>query len=275
MGRGAVLVARMRSVKPEFWADPSLARLSRDARLLYISLWNFADEHSRMFGDPRFVKGHAFPYDDDLTVARIAELLAELSAAGKVQPYWVSGEAYLFLPRLDKHQRLESEKVPSRLPGPDESTPEPEPPAAESVPRTNEPARRTGELSLKHVAGGREHDSTTSGADAPRADTTQTIIGEWLERCRKRPPANVIGQTSKAVKQMLEEGIDPDDVRRGMALWSSKGLHPSALASSVNEVMNGGGSTSRASPTSATAKANGWMTIGRDQQQLKAIGGGP
>jgi hypothetical protein len=271
-------VARMRSVKPEFWADPSLARMSRDSRLLYIALWNFADEHGRMFGDPRFVKGHAFPYDDDLSVTRITVLLAELTSAGKVQPYKVAGEAYLFLPKLAKHQRLEAEKVPSRLPGPDESAPEPEPPAVQSVPRTDEPAPRASELSLKHVAGGmgqvaggREHDSTTSGADAPRTDTAQAIVGEWLDHCRKRPPANVIGQTSKAVKQMLEEGIAADDVRRGMSTWRNKGLHPSALASCVNEAMNASPVATGSIRRSATDKATEWYTMPLPAER-KAIG---
>jgi hypothetical protein len=38
---------------------------------------------------------------------------------------------------------------------------------------------------------------------------------------------------------MLAEGIDPDDIRRGMSAWMAKGLHPSTLPSVVNEVMNG------------------------------------
>ena len=38
-------MARIRSIKPEFWDDRKLAkRASRDARLLYIALWNLADE---------------------------------------------------------------------------------------------------------------------------------------------------------------------------------------------------------------------------------------
>lgn len=38
---------------------------------------------------------------------------------------------------------------------------------------------------------------------------------------------------------MLEEGIDPDDVRSGLLEWARKGkLHPSTLPSVVNEVMN-------------------------------------
>lgn len=69
-------------------------------------------------------------------------------------------------------------------------------------------------------------------------DTAHAIVAEWMERVPKRPPANVIGQTAKHIRAMLAEGIDADDVRRGMAIWVSKGLHPSALPSAVNEAMN-------------------------------------
>jgi hypothetical protein len=80
----------------------------------------------------------------------------------------------------------------------------------------------------------------TAGAAAPPPDpaTAQTLVGEWIDSRRKRPPGPVIGQTSKVIKAMLEEGIDPDDIRAGIRTWADKGLHPSALPSVVNEVMN-------------------------------------
>lgn len=78
------------------------------------------------------------------------------------------------------------------------------------------------------------------------APTAQTIVGEWMDYVAKRPPSAVIGQTSKHIAAMLAEDIDPDDVRRGVRAWSDKGLHPSALPSVVNEVMNSrGGSGTR------------------------------
>lgn len=73
---------------------------------------------------------------------------------------------------------------------------------------------------------------------APEAVSAQTIVSEWLDRVAKRPPGSVIGQTSKTVKQLLDDGIDPDDIRAGMARWMAKGLHPATLPSVVNEVMN-------------------------------------
>ncbi|MFD6113646.1 hypothetical protein ACFWG0_26535 [Streptomyces yangpuensis] len=72
----------------------------------------------------------------------------------------------------------------------------------------------------------------------PTAVSPQTIVGEWLQRVNKRPPSNVIGQASKQIKNLLAEGIDPDDIRKGLARWMAKGSAPSAIPSFVNEAMN-------------------------------------
>jgi hypothetical protein len=83
-----------------------------------------------------------------------------------------------------------------------------------------------------------EKTPTPTESGEAEAITARTLVGEWIDLCRKRPPAAVIGHTSKAIKTMLDEGIDPDDIRTGIQQWSAKGLHPSALPSVVNEFMN-------------------------------------
>jgi hypothetical protein len=70
--------------------------------------------------------------------------------------------------------------------------------------------------------------------------TAQTILGEYIDRCRVRPPAQVLGQLGKLLGHLLDEGYAPDDVRRGMAHWATRSLHPATLPSVVNEVLNGG-----------------------------------
>lgn len=83
----------------------------------------------------------------------------------------------------------------------------------------------------------------TGGADEvdePAGVSAQTIVAEWLERVSKRPPESVIGQVAKQIRTLLDERLDPDDIRRGMSRWMTKGLHPSTLPAVVNEVMNAG-----------------------------------
>jgi hypothetical protein len=143
-------MARIRSIKPEFWGDRKLAAsVSRDGRLLYVALWNQADEWGRVQGDARWIKGHCLPYDDDLNLQAIDRLVDELADAGRVEKYQHEDDPYLFLPKLAEHQRLEPAKVPSRLPAPPVTT----------------------DLSV-------ETDSSGSRADlsAPRADESGTNV---------------------------------------------------------------------------------------------------
>lgn len=158
-------MARIRSVKPELWTDRKLARLSRDARLLYIALWNQSDEHSRLQGDSRYVKGHCLPYDDDLTLRDVERLVDELAEAGRVIRYDHDGDPYLYLPRLAKHQRLDP-RVVSRLPEPPQAQDDDSEPDADesgshtdkSGSHTDESARDTGSsggFDAKQVAGSR------------------------------------------------------------------------------------------------------------------------
>lgn len=148
-------MARIRSVKPEYWTDEEIGELPRDARLLYIGLWNLADEHARLRGDARYIKGQLLPYDDDLDAKAVDDLLAILASADKVRRYESSGRSYLWLPALAKHQRLEPDKVPSRLPDPADSEPA-KPRADESAPDANESAPDAEDHALLYVAGSRE-----------------------------------------------------------------------------------------------------------------------
>ncbi|MFB6805417.1 hypothetical protein [Streptomyces sp. NPDC056387] len=103
----------------------------------------------------------------------------------------------------------------------------------------------------------------------PAAVSTQTIVGEWLDRCAKRPPSQTVGQTSKQIKKLVEDGIDPDDIRRGLAKWMAKGSAPSAIPSFVNEAMNAAPSASGnvvhlqtgQTLTGTDAKVAGWAAL--------------
>ncbi|MFC8009106.1 hypothetical protein [Streptomyces cinereoruber] len=112
------------------------------------------------------------------------------------------------------------------------------------------------------------------GAEAETV-SAQTIVGEWLSRVNKRPPSNVIGQTSKQIKKLIDEGIDPDDIRAGLSRWMHKGSAPSAIPSFVNEAMNAtpqsSGNVFRLptgqSLTGTDAKVAGWLALAEQLRQ--------
>jgi hypothetical protein len=230
-------MARIRSVKPEFWTDRKLARLTRDARLLYISMWNQSDEHGRLHGDARYVKGHCLPYDDDLGLDDIDALLNELQAFGRVLRYEVEGDPYLFLPHLARHQRLEAHKQESRLPPPpshparvstsprdSEDSPEK---SAQSPDNLAEPANEAGEIVAQQVAGSRWQVAGSRGAASPAADpAAATLEGtKILAAYSKRHgalPRQVQRRLGEQIDSLLADGITPPQVCQALDAWTAK-----------------------------------------------------
>lgn len=117
---------RIRSIKPDFYSDPDLGRLSLEARYLYQSLWVFADDHGRLAGDSRLIKSQTFPFDDKISAKKVKSLLDELEGAGKVMRYEHDGIAYVYLPNFNKHQKIDRPQAakfpePPRIDGESES----------------------------------------------------------------------------------------------------------------------------------------------------------
>jgi hypothetical protein len=79
--------------------------------------------------------------------------------------------------------------------------------------------------------------------------TPATLIAEWIDHCGARPPSRVVGQIAKEVGQMLGDGIPYDLVRRGLASWQGKGLHPSTLASEVHAIRTTNGKSRKQAET--------------------------
>lgn len=75
----------------------------------------------------------------------------------------------------------------------------------------------------------------TAAPSSANPATAQTLIGEWVDSLDVRPPSRVIGQLSREVKQLLDDGQPVDDVRHAVAAWQAKGLNPSTLASVLHE----------------------------------------
>lgn len=115
-------MARIRTIKPELWSDEKFVELSPWARLLFVGLWNFADDEGRMEYSDKRLKMQIFPGDQ----VQVSRLVEELKRIRIVQLYSVDGRSYLALPNFKKHQRV-NRPNPSRLPAPDDSLSSQEP----------------------------------------------------------------------------------------------------------------------------------------------------
>jgi hypothetical protein len=85
-------LARIRTVKPEFWTSEQVMNLKRDTRLMFIGLWNFCDDAGRHSAEPRRIKAQVFPGDDDISSETIRGMLQELSTNDLIALYEVSGK---------------------------------------------------------------------------------------------------------------------------------------------------------------------------------------
>lgn len=112
-------MARIRTIKPEFWTDDLMGALSREARLLFIGSWNLADDEGLLRWTAPYLKGAVFPFDDDIDVATVTAYMAELTGAGIVFAYrgGRSQQALAYIVNFQRHQKI-NRPSPSKLPAP-------------------------------------------------------------------------------------------------------------------------------------------------------------
>jgi hypothetical protein len=112
-------MARIRTIKPEFQQSESMGRVSRDARLLFIQLWTYADDKGRARAASRMLSSLLFPFDDDAPDL-IEGWLEELERENCIVRYTVDGAKYLQVINWEKHQKIDK-PGPSKLPIPPEN----------------------------------------------------------------------------------------------------------------------------------------------------------
>lgn len=99
-------MARNRMIRPEFWEDDKIGECSPTARLLFIAMWNFADDEGYLEYRPKWLKAKCFPYDNIMIEPLIQELLDKERIEIHGNIIWIKN----FL----KHQKIEKPK-PSDL----------------------------------------------------------------------------------------------------------------------------------------------------------------
>lgn len=112
-------MARIRTVKPEFWTSEQIMECSPNARLLFIGLWNFCDDAGIHIASPKTLKAEIFP-SDDISVSDVERLVDELIVQGLLDEYEVAGRHYWAVTGWH-HQRIDQPTY--KHPRPDGSVP--------------------------------------------------------------------------------------------------------------------------------------------------------
>ena len=114
-------MARIRSIKPEFWEDEKVGDLSAMARLLFVGTWNLADDEGLLRWTEDYITASLFMYDG-LTVKRTRALMDEVVDANLVFPYLANRQRLGYVVRFREHQRI-NRPQPGKMPAPSLTAP--------------------------------------------------------------------------------------------------------------------------------------------------------
>lgn len=105
-------MARIRTIKPEFFTSEDIVSLTPLARVFYIALWCEADRAGRLDWKPGTLKMRYLPGDN----CDINTLAQELIDAGLIALYEVDGKRYAEIPTFTTHQVINNRESESTRP---------------------------------------------------------------------------------------------------------------------------------------------------------------
>lgn len=98
-------MARIRTIKPEFWTDSLIVQLDTFTRLLFIGLWTAADDHGAIRDELDRIAMEIMPREDPDNVKHSIDLLI---ACGRITRMLNDdGSSYLIIDKWAEHQRVD------------------------------------------------------------------------------------------------------------------------------------------------------------------------
>jgi hypothetical protein len=105
---------RIRTLKPEFWADEKLAPLDPVDRLVFLGLISLADDAGRLLDNARVIDAQLFP---DTPQYSVLESLRRLSGIGRIRRGWTSsGQRIIEIANWRKHQKISHPNLKAAFP---------------------------------------------------------------------------------------------------------------------------------------------------------------
>lgn len=100
-------MARIRTIKPEFWTSEQVMEITPLARLAFIAMWNFSDDHGVHPASYKTLRAEAFAGDDNITADTVAGLVAEMQRERLVAEFEVDGKRYWHVTGWARHQKID------------------------------------------------------------------------------------------------------------------------------------------------------------------------
>lgn len=102
-------MARIRTIKPEFWRNEQLAGVSAEACLLAVGLLNHCDDEGYFNANPKLVEADVFPLRE--LSSKTTVLIQELVSIGYINVFSGSdGKTYGHIVSFERHQVINKKK---------------------------------------------------------------------------------------------------------------------------------------------------------------------
>ena len=192
-------MARIRSVKPEYWTDSKIVQLSPFARLLFIGMWNFADDCGHVEAEPLRLKLQILPNDD----VDGPGLLSELEGRGLIRRLTGCYE----IPNFERHQKIDKRAACRFSDNATTPADNPQsPPESLRVPTIPGPGREGSGLEGKGIK--------TPSSPAPQDDPDEGFENFWKaypkrngKKIGKAKAANIWKRMSNAKRQKAHAAV--------------------------------------------------------------------
>lgn len=210
-------MARIRSLKPEFFTSADVVACSPLARLLFIATWCEADREGRLYWKPDTLKLRYLPADK----CDVDKLADELEARGMLVRYDVNGIRYASVTGFTRHQIINNRERESVIP----ESPELPPIPPLKATTTTEGKGREGK-ERERLPFTRPHASNTSIQALPKwidADTWDEYK-QMRKLIRKPMTARAEQLAVSKLEEFQAQGHDPNKVLEQSIQQSWQGL---------------------------------------------------
>jgi hypothetical protein len=101
-------MARGRMIRPEFWTDEKVNKLTAYGRLAFIGLWNFSDDWGEHQASIRKLIGEVFPHDDGINESMLAVEVEAMLRLELIEEFDYKGGKCWRIKNWAKHQKIEN-----------------------------------------------------------------------------------------------------------------------------------------------------------------------
>lgn len=251
-------MARIRTIKPDFFTSDTVTALPLRARLTWVGLWTHCDDYGRCRDNVKLVKAAVWPLDD-VSLRDIADDLTALERARVLFRYvGADGKAYIQVTNWSEHQKVDRPSK-STIPAPRDG--DIVPPAStdtssmdprEDVASAREPASRARDRKGMERKGkeqpttgdpvGPGRNAYAREAEPPPSDEPASRVEELITWYRDNSPRGVPSKLAAGlaaeIHQLIADNFTDDEIRQGLALLRTRKGGVKVLHNLVDEVAN-------------------------------------